>query len=49
MDVSILLLHADDVWRVIRFVFLHLVLVEGEEAELEEILGDDRDLKGRQR
>lgn len=45
MDVTLLLLHADDVWRVIRFILIHLVLVEREEAELEEVLNDDSDLE----
>lgn len=44
MDVTILLLHTDDVGRVIWFVLIHLVLVEGEEAKLEEVLDDDSDL-----
>lgn len=45
MDVTLLLLHADDVWRVIGFILIHLVLVEREEAELEEVLDDDSDLE----
>lgn len=46
MDITILLLHTDDVWRVIRFVLIDLVLVEREEAKLEEVLDDDSDLEG---
>lgn len=48
MDVSIFLLHTDDVGRVIWFVLIDLVLVEGEEAKLEEVLDDDGDLKRHQ-
>lgn len=48
MDVSIFLLHTDDVGRMIRFVLFYLVLVEGEEAKLEEIFDDDGDLEGQQ-
>lgn len=48
MDVTILLLHTDDVGRVIRFILIHLVLVEGEEAKLEEVLDDNGDLEGKQ-
>lgn len=48
MDVTILLLYTNDVWRVIRFILIHLVLVEGEESKLEEVLGDDGDLQGKQ-
>lgn len=48
MDVTLLLLHADDVWRVIRFIPFHLVLVEREEAKLEEVLDDDSDLELKQ-
>lgn len=44
VDVTILLLHADDVGRVIRFVLVDLVLVEGEKAKLEEVLDDNGDL-----
>lgn len=48
VDVAVLLLHADDVGRVIRFVLIHpRVLVEGEKAKLEEILNDDGDLERR--
>lgn len=47
VDVAVLLLHADDVGRVIRFVLVQLVLVEGEEAKLEEVLDDDGDLEGK--
>lgn len=45
MDVTLLLLHADDVWRVIGFILIQFVLVEREEAELEEVLDDDSDLE----
>ena len=44
MDITIFLLHTNDVWRVIRFVLIYLVLVEREEAKLEEVLDDDSDL-----
>lgn len=46
MDITVLLLHADDVWRVVRFVLIDLALVEREEAKLEEVLDDDGDLEG---
>lgn len=45
MDVAIFLLHTDDVGWVKRFVLLE-GLVEGEEAELEEVFDDDGDLEG---
>lgn len=45
VDVTILLLHADNVGRVIRFVLVDLVLVEGEEAKLKEVLDDNGDLE----
>lgn len=48
MDVTILLLHTNDVGRVIWFFIINLVLVEGEEAKLEEVLDDDGDLEGKQ-
>lgn len=48
MDVTILLLHTNDVGRVIRFILVYLDLVEGEEAKLEEVLDDDGDLEGKQ-
>ena len=45
VDVAVLLLHADDVRRVVRFVPVNLqVLVEGEESKLEEVLDDYGDL-----
>ena len=45
VDVAILLLHTDDVRRVVRFVLVNLlVLVEGEESKLEEVLDDYGDL-----
>ena len=45
-DVSIFLLHSDDVWRVVGFIPVHLrVLVEGEKAKLAEVLDDDGDLE----
>lgn len=47
MHVTILLLYTDDVWRVIRFILIYLVLVEGEETKLEEVLDDDCDLEGK--
>lgn len=47
MDVTILLLHPDDVGRVIRFIPVDLVLVEREEAKLEEVLDDDGDLQAK--
>lgn len=47
MDVAILLLHTDDVGRVIWFILIYLVLVEGEEAKLKEVLDDDCDLEGK--
>lgn len=48
MDITVLLLHADDVGRVVRLVPVYLVLVEGKEAKLEEVLDDDGDLKEHQ-
>ena len=44
MGVAVLLLHTDDVGRVVRLGLLRLVLVEGEEAELEEVLDANCDL-----
>ena len=44
MGVAVLLLHTDDVGRVVRLGLLRLHLVEGEEAELEEVLDADCDL-----
>lgn len=49
VDIAVLLLHADDVGRVIGFIHGNLVLVEGKEAKLEEVLDDDGDLKENQR
>lgn len=48
MDVTVLLLHADDVGGVVRLVLVDLVLVEREEAELEEVLDDDSGLEEKQ-
>lgn len=48
MDITIFLLHANDVWRVIGFILFYLVLVEREEAKLEEVLDDDSDLELKQ-
>lgn len=48
MDITIFLLHTNDVWRVIRFILIYLVLVEREEAKLEEVLDDDSDLELKQ-
>lgn len=45
MDITVFLLHTDDVRRVIRPIFIYLVLVEREEAKLEEVLDDDSDLE----
>lgn len=45
MDITVFLLHADDVRRVIRSILIYLVLVEREEAKLEEVLDDDSDLE----
>lgn len=45
MDVSVFLLHTDDVWRVIGSILIYLDLVEREEAKLEEVLDDDSDLQ----
>lgn len=45
VDITIFLLHTNDVWRVIRFILIYLVLVEREEAKLEEVLDDDSDLE----
>lgn len=47
VNITILLLHAYDVGRVIRSIPVHLILVEGEEAELEEVLGDDSELENK--
>lgn len=44
MDITIFLLHTNDVWRVIGFILIYLILVEREEAKLEEVLDDDSDL-----
>ncbi len=49
MDVTVLFLHTNDVGRVIRFVLIYLVLVEGKEAKLEEVLDDDGDLEAKQK
>ncbi len=48
MDVTVLLFHADDVWRVIWFILIDFVLIKGEEAKLEEVLDDNGDLGGKQ-
>lgn len=48
MDITVFLLHTNYVWRVIRFILIHLVLVEREEAKLEEVLDDDSDLEWKQ-
>lgn len=45
MDITVFLLHTDDVRRVIRSILIDLVLVEREEAKLEEVLDDDSDLE----
>ena len=45
VGVAVLLLHTDDVGRVVRLGLLRLHLVEGEEAELEEVLDADCDLQ----
>lgn len=45
MDITVFLLHTDDVRRVIRSILIYLVLVEREEAKLEEVLDDDSDLE----
>lgn len=48
MDVTFLLLHTNDIRRVIWFILIYLrVLVEREEAKLEEVLDDDCDLEGK--
>lgn len=49
VDVAVLLLDANDVGRVVGFVPVQLVLVEGKEAKLEEVLDDDGHLKDNQR
>lgn len=48
VDITIFLLHTNDVWRVIGFNLIHLALVEREEAKLEEVLDDDGDLELKQ-
>lgn len=48
VDVSVFLLYTNDVGRMIWFIPVYLVLVEGEEAKLEEVLDDDGDLEGKQ-
>lgn len=45
MDITVFLLHTDDVRRVIRSILIYLVLVEREEAKLEEVLDDNSDLE----
>lgn len=45
VDITIFLLHTNDVWRVIGFILIYLVLVKREEAKLEEVLDDDGDLE----
>lgn len=45
VDVAVLLLHANDVGRMIGSIPVHLALVEGEEAKLEEVFDDDGDLE----
>lgn len=48
MDVTFLLLHTNDIRWVIWFILIYLrVLVEREEAKLEEVLDDDCDLEGK--
>lgn len=46
MDVTVFLLHTNDVGRVKRFVLVY-ARVEREEAKLEEVFDDDGDLEGK--
>ena len=47
MDITVLLLHPDDVGKVIWFGLFRPFWVQVEEAELEEVLDDDGDLEKR--
>lgn len=48
MNVSVLLLHTNDVGRMVRFALVNFALVEGKEAKLEEVLDHNGDLEERQ-
>lgn len=48
MDISIFLLYTNDVGRIIGFIPVYLVAVEGEEAKLEEVLDHNGDLERKQ-
>lgn len=48
MDVAVLLLHSNDVGGMSWFIPIDDVLVEGDEAKLEEVLDDDGDLEDKQ-